>query len=270
MKSRIIPSSLNLSEDKLINAVKVKFAQYLKFIGCKYIDFPEKILLKFYNGLADKKPFIGQLHIPNSDNEKCILTLDQIDCITNKNDVIFHEFTHIFDYLIVNKNIPFDKRVSTLHYISEIRATYIEYCVRCNIKKLDNDILLPSTTTVFSSIKFKQIQICDEVIYYQDALIERIKKPNVRDATDYNDMLVKLAYYMGFSLFIQKHTHIKINSDDIIRLLSVRLGDSVERYFALKDLIPLDFLPISEDILHLAKDTETVMKNHYIDKFITK
>ena len=172
------------------------------------------------------------------------------------------------DYLIINKDLSFEERLNTIHYISEIRATYIEYFARCNIKEFDENILLPSNTTIFSSIKFKPISLDDEVICYQDELAKYIQKPTIRNAKDCSDMLVKFSYYMGFVLFIQKHTQIQIDSSNIIQLLSDRFGESIKLFFNLKDIIPLNFVPIDIKILHLAKDIKKSLINNYIDKFI--
>ncbi len=268
MKSRIIPNSIQLPKDKLIGMVKTKFDDYINFINYQHIDFPQNIDFHFYNGLTDRKEFIGQVYVPDNDNQNYTLTLDQIDCITNKKDVVFHEFTHIMDYLIINKDLPFDEKLSTIRYISEIRATYIEYFARCNINQYDNSILLPSNTILFSGAKFKQITLDEEVICYQDKIIKCIQQSDKRNAKDSSDILVKLAYYMGFVLFIQKHTHIQIDSSNIIQLLSDRFGESVELFFNSKDIIPLNFSPIDIKILHLIKDIENLMINYYIEKFI--
>lgn len=273
MKSHMKFETLQVPNDNLIKIVKQNFKEYLKFINYSDIEIPNNVNFKFYNGLdrSNSQSFIAQLYIPNNDSETFTLTFEQLDCVTQRKEVFYHEFTHLMDYMIVNKNIPFKDRLSSLHYVSEIRATYFEYLTRCGIAQISENINLSPSTKVISSIKFgKTVKLDEEIYLYQEQLIANIKKryKNKKDFNTFFKSYIEYSYYLGLILMIKKHSHITIDQDCISNLLTEFMGESIKLYSNILDIISVDFSPIKQSVLDFSRTINDVSNNFYKNNFL--
>lgn len=272
MKSHINYKSLEVPHDKLIKIVKSQFQEFLKYINYPQIEFPNCVELQFYNGLNKGTEFRGQLHVPNNSNNNYTLALEQIDCLQPSREVLFHEFVHIMDYLILNNHLSFEDKLEYLNEFSEIRATYYEYLIRANISTNNTHIKLNENSDVFSGFKYKSLKLSDEIFLYQSNISNLIKNFKIHNASCYYNNTKQLCYYIGFILFLEKHSNIIVDTyiSSLTEQIMTIWGTGITALINIRQIVPLDFFSLNIDTLKIIKKSFNLSKDFYIQKYINQ
>lgn len=264
MKAHIQRNNMQLSQEPLKKITKQIFKEYLLFIGYENIDFPENVEIKTFNGYQSKEHNFGQLKIPNNENDLYTLNLEQLAVVNKCKEILYHEFTHMMDYVIINNHISFDNKLNNFSFPSEVRAKYIELAYRANFQNVKDNKRLTENSLLSDYINKPITLKCE------------IEKQNVKILNEINDyiendffgVMNQLYYYIGFVNFVEKHSDIIIDTAPVINALSLKLGNTIQQLFDLRKTIPLDFKPIELSTLTHIGDTIHSMYQYYIDNHL--
>lgn len=266
MKSHVQRKTMEFSIEPLKNMTKQLFKEYLSFICYDSLEFPANVEIRTFNGFQSKKYNQGSLHIPEKDNEPYVLSLEQMAVINKSKEVLYHEFTHMMDYVIINNHVSFDDRLNNFSFIGEVRAKYVEYLYRAGFKNITDNKLLNGASIILSDFTYKPDTLSLEIEKYNNKIINDIDSLH----TDFFNIIRQISYYIGFVIFVEKHSDVIIDISPIIEKLSCALGKDIKTLIEYCKTIPLDFNPINKAILITAGDIERSMYQYYIDNHLKK
>lgn len=260
MKSHKQMKSMQFAQEPLKRKTREIFKEYLSFIYYDNIDFPKNVEIKPFNGYQTREYNFGELTIPNEVNEAYVLNLEQSTIATISKEILYHEFTHMMDYVVNNKHIAFKDRLHNLHFLSEVRATYIEYLIRSNFKSTKDNKTLNNNSIVLSSRVFTSILLADEIKKYNDQIIKDI---NNISYDNFLSVINQIYYYIGFIVFVEKHSDTVIDYTPVIQKLSPLLGDTIQNLFEIRNTIPLNFEPIEQELFYNIGNIENSIYQYY-------
>lgn len=266
MKSHVQIKTREFSQEPLKNITKQLFKEYLSFICYDPLEFPTNVEIKPFNGFQSKEHNLGLLRIPEKDNEPYILYLEQLAIVNKNKEILYHEFTHMMDFVIINNHISFEDKLHNFSFISEVRAKYIEYLYRAGFKNIADNKLLDGTSIILSNFTYKSDTLSFEIKKYYNKIINDIN--SLYD--DFFDVIKQISYYIGFIVFVEKHSNMLIDITQITEKLSYALGKDIETLIKYCKTIPLDFQPIDRSTLITAGTIERSMHQYYIDNHLKK
>ena len=256
---------MQLSQEPLRKITKQIFKEYLLFIGYEDIDFPENVEIKTFNGYQSKEYNFGQLKIPNNENDLYTLNLEQLAVANKCKEILYHEFTHMMDYVIINNHISFENKLNNFSFPSEVRAKYIELAYRANFQNIKDDKRLTENSLLLSDFTYKPIALKFEIEKLNTKILNEI---NDYIESDFLGVMTQVYYYIGFMNFVEKHSDIIIDTAPVINALSLKLGNTIQQLFDSRKIIPLDFQPIELSILTSIGNTVNSMYQYYINNHL--
>lgn len=265
MKSHVQRSSIQFTQEFLKKTTKKVFKEYLSFICYDNIDFPENVKINTFNGYQSKGREFGGLVIPNNSEELYVLNLEQMAVAAMHKEILYHEFTHIMDNVIINTHISFENKLHNLHFLSEVRAKYIEYLFRAGFKDVKDNKRLNSKSLVLSDLVFKPISFTSEIERYNNKIINDI---NSISDKNFFDVINQIYYYIGFAVFAEKHSDSTIDFTPIIEKLSPMLGDTIQELIESSKMIPLDFNQIEQNVVTTIGNIEKSIYQYYINNHL--
>ena len=266
MKSHIRNKDIVFPDSTLIKTTKETFAEYLIYINHPQIEFPNNISFEFFNGFQHSGEPYGAFYLPNEFNEHYTLRLEQVHTLNKNKESLYHEFTHIMDYIVLNSHLSFEE-IKQLKFIAEVRAKYIECCTRMDFINAFENHKITYNSLIKSKFSKKPLSINEELSNYNELLFNKISLfNNVLSSLDYQDLLKFLYYYIGFITFIEKNSETEINTSQITELLKPIMGESVIDFFNIRKNIPLNFSNIDKNLL---LETIQIIHNIIPNKFLT-
>lgn len=230
--------------------------EYTKFIEKPNIPFPNNIEFKFT--LENPNGYTNDSSVSYIGDGKFEFFIRQK---TMRNKVVmFHEFTHIMDLLVINKPEDIDNFLKTYNAISETRAEYLSYLFNAGLTNISdeevvpyNKILAMEQDTVENVILSRQKEMFDLF-----SMLEDIKSLDDTDLINKLNLVLKgIQYYLGFCLFIEYHTDISVNNENILKKASQLFGDYIYNVFDISDDISLS---MDETDMELANDYYNAFK----------
>ena len=100
------------------------------------------------------------------------------------------------------------------------------------------------------------------MIKYLSSLEPQNKSNNKQTLADVMFVQKQLQYYLGFCLFIKKHTNIPTNNTILLKAASI-FGDKTYAIFDMSEKIPLNMNDISENDIDFAIKYSTLFKESY-------
>lgn len=267
MKSHINYNNINdITLKPIIDEV---FKDFLMFIGVDCFPFPECVYINIFTDDNEKFGNKGGYFQKTDNSQKSYtLGLKRQACIIKHKSTMFHEFTHMMDFI---KLCPPDKQ-ECINIISEIRAKYVEHKVIAGYNSLyENHKLNPNDIMQFPYTKEKQ-SLSNIIDIYNNLLKNYIMNYSGNDIDKPYDILTVISYYIGFILFVEHNSDISVDYSNIINITEPILGEGVKGLFNNRKYIPLDFVPLPEKVVKLYELIRDVCykfyRNHYIiDKF---
>lgn len=236
--------------------IKQTWTEYTKFIGKPGIAFPSNITLKFPNTIDENSTIKELSHFNYIGNDSFELLVEQ--AVVRDKPTLYHEFTHVINIDILNCSFETDDFLNIYSAITENRADYIMYMFKYGLKSISD------TTILTNSI------INENVDSVQKKLKEQLISINPQNITDEEMkqklifVLKQIQYYIGFYLFVKKHTNVPINNEDILSQASELFGDNIVKFFQLADKIPLSMKEINEDEIQFAEEYSKIFRRCYI------
>lgn len=265
MKSHIQRKNMQLSQEPLKRITKQIFKEYLLFIDYDSIDFPENVVIDIFNGYQSKEYNYGQLRIPDKENDLYVLSLEQLTVANKCKEILYHEFTHMMDFVVINNHISFDDRLHNFSFPSEVRAKHIEYLYRANFNNIKDNRCLTENSILLSDFTYKPIALKYEIEKHNAKILNEI---NEYIEQKFFDVMNQVYYYIGFLNFVEKHSDIIIDTTPVINALSLKFGNTIQQLFDLRKTIPLDFQPIELSTLMSIGNTVQLMYKYYIDNHL--
>ena len=263
MKSHI--NYNNINDITLKSIIDEAFKDFLTFIGVEHFPFPECVSINIFTDYNEKFGNKGGYFQKTDTSRKpYTLGLKRQACIAKHKPTMFHEFTHLMDFI---KLCPQNKQ-EYINIISEIRAKYVEHKINAEYSSLyDNHKLSSNDIMLFPYIKDEQ-PLSNIIDIYNNLVKSYIINYSGNDIDKPYDILTVISYYIGFILFIEHNTDISVNYSNIIDITEPILGEGVKGLFDNRKYIPLDFAPLPEKVIKLYELIRDVCykfyRNHYI------
>lgn len=135
-------------EDKLCEV----FSEYLSFINYPQVPFPSNIKIEVFDGKKDNHGYVlGQLHRIGNTGKDFEFFIEQNMFRPDQKSILYHEFTHVLDFAILNQIENYDEFYHQFTIVSEIRASFIEYAFITGSKNL-SDMSTPSSLKNYKCI----------------------------------------------------------------------------------------------------------------------
>lgn len=262
-KESLIDISDLLQDDVLKDVILSTWKEYTNFIEKPGLSFPNNIVFKFFD--YKKNPEIKEnAHVINLNNGNFEFLIEQL--FVRDKSTLYHEFTHIMDMIMLHHPgdiKEFDKMYST---ITETRSDYISYMYDSGLKSISDKTLISSNSIIQS--KHSSIGDCiqkesEKMTKYLSSLEPQNICHNKKSLADVIFVQKQLQYYLGFCLFIKKHTNIPINNTILLKATSI-FGDKIYEIFEMCERIPLNMNDISENDIDFAIKYSALFKESYL------
>lgn len=260
---------MNYLDEKQIPSL---WKEYTQFIRKPNLSFPNNITINITNMIGDEVKSLNYGSLIYLGDNKFEFNIEQAVVRQKFKPILYHEFTHIVDMIILNpyKNGDMKPFVKTCSTISEIRAEYVAYVINTGLKSITDSTILPDDTIVIS----EQNTIKEEILKNQKAILECLSSLNTYQKSDdtnineqINNILKQVLYYIGFCLFISNHTNLTIDNDPILEKGSYIFGEDFYDFFDLSDNVPLSIDELDTDIaldyFEIFKDCFLYYRNHF-------
>lgn len=231
------------------------FSEYLSFINFQPIPFPNNIKIEIFDGKKDNHGLsFGQLRRIGDTGKNFQFSIEQTMLLCEPKITLFHEFTHIMDFVVLNQFDNYDEFYDLYSIMSEIKASFVEYAVitgskniedmsapfsyknfKCSFNKKPSPITsLPkqfSTDIIYSAIKGMDyspqfgVKLIRQIMYYIGMCICIVKKTGIK--IDHSDLINEMKKYYGNNIneLIEQGLHTDVEIKDIILSDAKRFND---------------------------------------------
>lgn len=209
-------------EDKLCEV----FSEYLSFINYPQVPFPNGIKIEVFDGRKDTHGnSFSQLHRIGKSGRNFEFFIEQNMFRSDQKATLYHEFTHIMDFLILNQNDNYEEIYDNLPFVAEIRASFVEYALITGSKNIF-DMTAPSSLRAFKlNFNRKASSIYDLPKQYQNDIINTVSK-NIDYSIEMGVAIIKqIAYYLGMCICISTKVDISIDHLPLIDFMRKYYGD---------------------------------------------
>lgn len=228
------------------------YLAYQDFIG---LQLPA-IKIRYYDRTDARSE--GDANVKYNNSADIVLTINRLSPLIYKygfRDILFHEFTHIYDYLTFNGT----KQMSpaTFTAFTEIHAAYVKLMSAFGFKSYGDEMLLNCDS------EFKIFQgsrtLSKFVLAYYEELLDYITEYYEKKTTDkFTKMFNHLLYCIGYLQFCERYCGIDALTVRCFMKLEKLLGSDV---LQLHDIIcyPYDY-----------KNTDFATVSDVVNEFLLK
>lgn len=197
------------------------YQAYQTFIGLKL----PPIKIKHYNQTDDCSE--GSANIRYNSDTDIILTVDRLLPLTYKygfRDVLFHEFTHIYDHYTFNKCK--DMKPSTFSAFTEIHASYIKLMSAFGFQSYEGEkeLCYDSELRIFRENR----TLLKFILMYFQELIDYIAEYKLDKSTNkFAKMFNHLLYCIGYLQFCERYCKMNTLTISCFSKLEETLGADI-------------------------------------------
>lgn len=169
-----------------------------------------KFEVKPYNGTEKKSATTSISYSKN----KFVLSIEQHQFTLARGTIkslLFHEFTHIYDYTTILPDLSYSERNELLHAYTEYHATQVEMMCACDFKKVNDIKRIDNEQIIYNGNC--PMNIIDYLIFEKQDYLETVKELVTQKCTIHDEIMVIVhsIYYQSKMDFFNKYCSFNIS-----------------------------------------------------------